>query len=142
MTASMRAFLQFAKEHGLSVPQIGALLRISHRGACGVSDLGDELGVTSAAASQMLERLVQGGLVERREDPDDRRAKRIELTDRGSRLVQATVELRRRQFSELAARLDPRERARAAAALRALVAASDVPEAAHHLPIAKEHPSR
>lgn len=150
MAASMRAFLQYAKEHGLSVPQIGALMRISHRGACGVSDLGDELGVTNAAASQMLERLVQGGLVERREDPDDRRAKRIALTERGSRLVQGTVEMRLRQFAELADRLDPPARTRAAAALRTLVEHSGLPP---HPPIpaaaatsprsnAKEHSSR
>ncbi len=73
MSASMGTFLQFAKEHGVSMPQIGALFHIRSKGSCGVTDVGDDLGVTSAAASQMLERLVQNGLVQRREDPDDRR---------------------------------------------------------------------
>ena len=153
MRTSMGAFLQFAKEQGLSVPQIGALFHISERGTCGVTDVGEDLGVTSAAASQMLERLVQAGLVERREDPDDRRAKRIVLTGRGHRLVKETMEARQHHFAALADRLSAREREQAAEALRTLVARSGAPGAAHagasphdapshHRPHAKEHPDR
>jgi DNA-binding MarR family transcriptional regulator len=146
MSTTMGAFLQFAKEQGMSAPQIGALIHIDHRGACGVTDIGDELGVTSAAASQMLERLVQGGLVERREDPDDRRAKRIVLTERGHRLVRGIGEIRQRQFAALADTMSPRERGLVAAALRTLVAHSgDVPARPtplHVRPNAKEHPDR
>jgi DNA-binding MarR family transcriptional regulator len=149
----MGAFLQFAKEQGLSVTQIGALIHINSRGACGVTDIGDDLGVTSAAASQMLERLVQGGLVERREDPDDRRAKRIELTERGQRVLRGSLEARQRQFAALADRLSANERNLATAALRTLVARSGAPAAAHagaspnDAPShprrnAKEHPDR
>ena len=145
MSASMGALLQFVKEQGLSAPQIGALIHIKNRHACGVTDVGDDLGVTSAAASQMLERLVQGGLVERREDPDDRRAKRIMLTERGHRVLQGTLEARQRQFAALADRLSPHQRDRAAAALRVLVAhsgtsAKDAP--VHHRRNAKEIPDR
>jgi DNA-binding MarR family transcriptional regulator len=124
MSTSMGTFLQFAKEQGLSVPQIGALFHINSRGTCGVTDIGDDLGVTSAAASQMLERLVQNGLVERREDPDDRRAKRIELTARGLRMVRGIMEIRQRQFAALAERMSPDERDLAISALRTLVARS------------------
>jgi len=144
MSTSMGAFLQFAKEHDLSVPQIGALFHINSRGACGVSDIGDDLGVTSAAASQMLERLVQNGLVERREDPDDRRAKRIVLAERGSRVVRGSLEARQRWFAALADGLSPRERELATAALRTLAAhggaSKSVPT--HPRRNAKEHPDR
>ncbi len=122
MSTSMGTFLQFAKEQGLSVPQIGALFHINSRGFCGVTDIGDDLGVTSAAASQMLERLVQNGLVERREDPDDRRAKRIVLTERGHQVVRGSMEARQRWFTALAERLSPDERDLAITALRTLVA--------------------
>jgi len=144
MRTSMGAMLQFAKEQGLSIPQIGALFRIDRLGTCGVTDIGDDLGVTSAAASQMLERLVLAGLVERREDPDDRRAKRIALTERGQRILQGVLEARQRQFTALADRLSPHDRDLAAAALRTLVehadAAKDDP--AHPRRNAKEHPDR
>ncbi len=81
MHRSMRDSIRFAKENGLSMSQVGAMFHIRH-GVDGVSDIGDDLGVTSAAASQMLERLVQAGLVTRTEDPHDRRAKQgTELLD-------------------------------------------------------------
>jgi DNA-binding MarR family transcriptional regulator len=139
MSTSMGTFLQFAKEQGLSVAQIGALFHINTRGFCGVTDIGDDLGVTSAAASQMLERLVQNGLVERREDPDDRRAKRIVLTERGS------MEARQRWFADLAERMSPNERDLAITALRTLVARNGaMPSPSKHSPAqprqnAKEH---
>jgi DNA-binding MarR family transcriptional regulator len=150
MSTSMGAFLQYAKEQGLSVPQIGALIHINSRGTCGVTDIGDDLGVTSAAASQMLERLVQGGLVERGEDPADRRAKRIVLTERGQRLVRGTMEIRQRQFADLADRMSPHERGSTAAALRTLVAHSSalaVRSSPHVAPVPsrtkpKEHHAR
>ncbi len=146
MSTSMGAFIQYAKEQGLSVPQIGALIHINSRGTCGVTDIGDDLGVTSAAASQMLERLVQSGLVERREDPDDRRAKQIVLTERGLRLVRGSMEIRQRQFAALADRMSARERGIAAAALRILVTRSAPPASkaapAPSRPNMKEHPYR
>jgi DNA-binding MarR family transcriptional regulator len=138
MSTSMGAFLQFAKEQGLSVPQIGALFHINSRGTCGVSDIGDDLGVTHPAASQMLERLVQNGLVERREDPDDRRAKQIVLTERGHRVVRGSMEARQRCFAALADGLSPQERDLAVAALRTLVARSD----ASSSKLAPSHPRR
>jgi DNA-binding MarR family transcriptional regulator len=144
MSTSMGAMLQFAKEQGLSVPQIGALFHINQLGACGVTDIGDDLGVTSAAASQMLERLVQAGLVERREDPDDRRAKRIVLTERGQRMLQEILEARQRQYAVLADRLSPHERDLAAEALRTLVERAGAAKGgpAHTRRNAKEHPDR
>ena len=59
MHRSMRNFINYARECGLSMSHLGALFHIHHRGRSGVTELGDHLGVTSAASSQMLERLVQ-----------------------------------------------------------------------------------
>ncbi len=113
-------FIQYAKEQGLSMSQVGALFHLSRSGASGVSELGGDLGVTSAAASQMLERLVQAGLVVRREDPEDRRAKRIELTELGEQILRDSIEARLRWFSTLADSLSSREREAAASILRTL----------------------
>ena len=85
MRRSMSNFILYSKESGLSMSQIGALFQI-RRGASGVSDIGDDLGVTSAAASQMLERLVQQQLILRSEDPHDRRVKQIVLTEKGRQI--------------------------------------------------------
>jgi DNA-binding MarR family transcriptional regulator len=87
----MGNFFTYAKNNGLTMAQFGALLRIYHKGACGVSDIGSELGVTNSAASQMLERLVQLKLISRSEDPNDRRVKQIVLTDKGTRIFQEST---------------------------------------------------
>ena len=75
-----------SRESGLSMSQISALFHIHQADGSGVTDLGDHLGVTSAAASQMLERLVQQELILRTEDPDDRRVKQMVLTEKGARV--------------------------------------------------------
>jgi len=121
MKRSVGGFIQYTKEQGLSMSQMGALLHISRLGASGVTELGDELGVTSAAASQMLDRLVESGLVLRREDPDDRRAKRLELTERGQKVMRGSIEARQRWFGGLAEALSARERDHATASLRTLI---------------------
>ena len=84
-------FLQYMHQTGLSRPQIHALLHIFHAGACPVSEIGALSGSSAAAASQMVERLVQQGLVQRTEDPLNRRIKRLRLTDRGLKLINQGV---------------------------------------------------
>lgn len=76
------------------MPQISTLMRISKQGVCGVSNIGEYLGVTNAAASQMINKLVENGLLERSEDPDDRRNRLIALTPAGEALVQDFVNAR------------------------------------------------
>jgi DNA-binding MarR family transcriptional regulator len=84
-------FMRFMKQHGLSSPQINALMYIYHAGECRVSDIGALADASNAAASQLVERLVQQGLVDRREDPADRRTKIVRLTQEGLALIQRSV---------------------------------------------------
>lgn len=77
----------YARDNGLTMAQFGAMFHIYHKGACGVSDIGSDLGVTNSAASQMLDRLVQLGLITRLEDPTDRRGKQIDLTEKGRQIL-------------------------------------------------------
>jgi DNA-binding MarR family transcriptional regulator len=98
---SMHGFAASSKRQGLSMPQIGMLFQI-HRGSrTGISHLGDELGVTSAAASQMIEKLAQQGLVARFEDDRDRRVKTIALTEKGKEALKTSVEIRQEWVSDL-----------------------------------------
>ena len=80
MHRTMRDNKRFMDEAGLSFPQINVLMGLFHERKSGVSRVGKQMGVTNAAASQAIERLVQMGFVERTEDPEDRRAKRLALT--------------------------------------------------------------
>jgi DNA-binding MarR family transcriptional regulator len=121
MRFSMRNFMRFAKENNYSIPQLNALFRIRHKGACGVSDLGEEMGVTNAAASQLLDKLVQQGLVTRAEDPQDRRNKLITLTEAGMRVSEQSMQARQNWLNQLADSLTPAEQAQVQAALQLLI---------------------
>jgi DNA-binding MarR family transcriptional regulator len=101
--------------------QVNALFHIHRKGGCGVNDVGDNLGVTSAAASQMLERLVQQELVLRTEDPADRRAKQLVLTDKGIQAVYQGVHARQGWLDDLANMLSASEKEQVAAALNILI---------------------
>ena len=120
MHLSMHGFIGHAKEEGLSLSQLGALFYVHHRGACSMSAVKEHLSVTGGAASQLLDRLVRQGYLVRTEDDQDRRAKRIEMTPRGERIVHATVEARQRWFLDLAESLNPTERVAATATLQTL----------------------
>jgi DNA-binding MarR family transcriptional regulator len=120
MRRSMHNFIRYSKESGLSMSQIGALFRI-HRVTCGVSDLGDNLGITKAAASQMLDRLVQQELILRTEDPNDRRSKKIILSEKGCQTLQDSMDARQEWLNELAVILSPSEKEQIISALNILI---------------------
>jgi DNA-binding MarR family transcriptional regulator len=96
MRRSMHDFMRFKKEAGLSMSQLSTLMRLYHHGGCVVSDIADSLDVSNAAASQMVERLVNLGLIERTEDPEDRRVKQITLTMKGRQLIQDSINAQQR----------------------------------------------
>ena len=127
MRRSMRDLMQFSRESGMSMVQLSTLMHLSHQGACGVSDIGNHLGVTNAAASQMIDRLVQQGLLERSEDPLDRRGKQIWVTAKGRQLIEAGIEARTNWMEDLTTALTPEEQA---LIIRALVLLT---QAARHL---------
>jgi DNA-binding MarR family transcriptional regulator len=110
MRHSMRNIIRYARESGLSMSNLGAIFHVHHMGSCGVTELGDHLGVTSAAASQMLERLVQQELIVRTEDPEDRRVKQIALTDKGHRILEEGIHARQGWMDDLAQSLTDGER--------------------------------
>ncbi|WP_118132497.1 MarR family winged helix-turn-helix transcriptional regulator [Oceanicella sp. SM1341] len=67
----------------LSFSQIHALMHLNRHGAVIIADLAEAVKLSSTAASRMVERMVRAGLVQRRENPEDRRQKYVELTPAG-----------------------------------------------------------
>jgi DNA-binding MarR family transcriptional regulator len=129
MRRSLGEFKRYMDNSGLSWPQVNTLMRLHYGGACGVSEVGSHLGVTSAAASQMVERLVQMGLLERTEDPDDRRAKLLALSRKGRALIDKGIEARRAWTAELTTRLSAEQQATIIIALTYLLQAAREVEA-------------
>jgi len=122
---SMRRFLRYARESGLSMSHIGAIFHTHQLGSCGVTEIGEHLGVSSAAASQMLDRLVQQDLVLRSEDPNDRRVKRIELTEKGKCILEEGLRARQTWLKDLALSLTEGERDTVQEAMRILITKID-----------------
>ena len=124
MHRSFRDFKRFMDDAGLSPSQVNALMRLYHGKLCGVSDIGEHLGITNPAASQMVERLVQMGLLERTEDSQDRRARQLKLTGQGQALVERGIEARRAWMESLTTNLTPIQQAMIAEALSMLTEAA------------------
>jgi DNA-binding MarR family transcriptional regulator len=124
MRHSMHGFMQYAKKSGISMSQITAMIKLNKNSVCGVTDLGDELGISSAAASQLLDRMVQQGSVERTEDPADRRSKRLVLTDEGRKTLKETMNARQEWVRALASSLNEEELNQVAETLAILVGKS------------------
>ncbi len=120
MHRSMRGWSQFAKGTGLSMPQFSILMQLHHKGACGVSDISERFDISNAAASQLVDKLVQGGYVKRDEDPSDRRSKLLNLTAKGTGLIQQGVEQRHRWMDELLKNLSTEEKTKVSEALEIL----------------------
>jgi len=125
MAHSMHAWIRYFKASELSMPQVSALMRLYHGGECGISDLSAHLDVTAAAASQLVEGLVQKGLLERVENPHDRRAKQVSITPKGRALIQKGIEVRNQWIEKLAVHLTAEQRATVVAALKYLTQAAE-----------------
>ena len=126
MQRSMSDFKQFMDESDLSSSQVNILMRLHFRGKCDVSDIGAGMGVSKAAASQTVERLVQRDLLERVEDPVDRRFKQVTLTARGESLVKRSFEARYRWMDELSEVLSLEQQKEIASVLVALTEAAQI----------------
>ena len=106
MQRSMRDFKRFMDTSGLSFSQINILMGLVHRGETSVSEVGEHLGISNAAASQAVDRLVVMGLIQRTEDPVDRRAKQLALTLKGHSLIEKAIEARSQWIEGLAQSLE------------------------------------
>lgn len=135
MNRSMRGWHLFAKSTGLSMPQFSLLMQLHHKGACGMSEVSERFEITPAAASQLVDKLVQSGFILREEDPNDRRAKLLNLTDKGGELIRQGHEERYRWVDELGRKLTAEERAHVSQALDTLTrAAQELEEETIHQP--------
>ena len=75
---------QALADHGLSQATALPLMVLSRRGKCvRQGALADEIGIEGPSLVRLIDLLQAEGLVERREDPTDRRAKTLHLTPTG-----------------------------------------------------------
>lgn len=130
MTRSHHHLVRYLRSADLSMAQFGTLMRLRHDEHCGVGDIASQMSISNAAASQLVDKLVQLGLVERIEDPDDRRAKRLSISPEGLRQLDLSREARLAWTAEVVARLSPEQRMAVTAALQSLIDAAQAVEEA------------
>ncbi|MCD2196600.1 MarR family transcriptional regulator [Actinomycetospora endophytica] len=70
-------------EVGLPLGRVEALRVVATSDPCRVQDVAVSLRITVGAASKLTDRLVTGGLVERRAHPTDRRSSLLRATETG-----------------------------------------------------------
>lgn len=117
-----RAVSQVADE--VTLPQLRVLVLAATR-TPNASEVAAELGVLPSSASRLCDRLVRAGLLDRRDDPEDRRQVQLRTTAAGRRLLDAVTESRRAQLAPVLDQLGPAQRRDLAEAFRLFAAAAN-----------------
>jgi DNA-binding MarR family transcriptional regulator len=106
----------------ISVSQLKLLKLVSLTEAQTIGDVAAFLGVSNAAASKAVDKLVRMMLLRRSEGESDRRAIHLSLTQLSRRLLDAYDEARRRKLQQVFGQFDPEELQQAALLLDRLSA--------------------
>ena len=113
-------------DHIVTSPQLRILVRIATRGPQTPGDIATELGVHASNATRAAEKLVRAGLIERQENPADRRYVRLTLTRDGEHLVERVIGHRRAAIAAVLEAMPDDERVAAARAFDAFARAAGV----------------
>ena len=84
---------QRARQFGISRAQWAVLIRIDRSEGLKQSELAEMLDLQPISLTRLLDRLADNGLIERRADPNDRRANRLYLTPAAKPLLGRLPEL-------------------------------------------------
>ncbi len=117
------AVAQHPLAQGLSLGQIKATAYLASHGRRSVGEIAAGLGVSLPTASELVDRLVDIGFVERGPNPADRRQVLVWLTPEAQTFKRDMHALRRGQVLAAMARLAPEERPIFVRSLEALVEA-------------------
>ena len=116
-------------ESGLTLAQVKVLVELDGPDEVGtVTALAEHLGISAASASRAADGLVRKGLATRVEDPDDRRVRRLALSEEGRELADRIISARLAGLEELTGSLEPGQREKLEAALDALLERPEIAE--------------
>ena len=91
----------------LSFPQLKLLYLVAHTDDHIISDAADFLGISNAAASKAVDKLVRRRLLRRVEVQEDRRSSQLFLTEAGRRLIEAYEAARDKLVATVFAEFSP-----------------------------------
>jgi DNA-binding MarR family transcriptional regulator len=133
MSANTGTMIRVIDETGLGLVQLKMLMALSGAAeeAPTLSSVAEKLGLSLPSASRAVDWLVKRGYVVRTEDPEDRRARRLELTDSGHDLAHQLLAARLEGLGQFAASLTDEERGRLDAALELLLEREEFADVYH-----------
>ena len=105
---------------GLCLSDFGVLEALLHKGPLPVNAIGSLIRLTSGSITAAVDRLERKGLVERRNDAGDRRARVVHLTAAGRSLIACAFADHEAAMERAASGLTAAERAEAAGLLKKL----------------------
>jgi DNA-binding MarR family transcriptional regulator len=100
-----------AVDDTVDMPQFRALVVMASRGSVTLGALADAAGMNLSTASRLCDRLVSMGLLNRADDPANRRQLQLTLTEAGHRVVTRAMDKRRAALQPIMARLPQHSRA-------------------------------
>jgi len=103
----------------LTLPQMRVLTIVSRDGPLNLNAVARGLGVHPSNATRTCNRLVQAGLLDRRDNPDDRRNVVLTLTPEGRAVWEGVMDRRRQAIEQVVRRLSANEREQLAGGLTA-----------------------
>ena len=90
----------------VTMSQLKILILLARLGGTSGQELARRTGVSLGTLTGIIDRLVAQGMVTRREDPRDRRVRRLELTPEGSELINGVIAAGEAHQEQLLRRLD------------------------------------
>jgi DNA-binding MarR family transcriptional regulator len=101
----------YGKRHGLSRAEWRVMAHLGNAGPVSVREIHARVAMDKSKVSRAASRLQLIGLVEKREDPSDRRLVALSLTEKGRTVMADLIPLAREFERELLARLPEDDRA-------------------------------
>ncbi len=95
---------------GLGLSDFAVLEVLLHKGAQPVNVIGKRILLTSGSITTAIDRLESRKLVHRTPHPEDQRARLVQLTDKGKRLIECAFRQHELDMEETMAVLTPSER--------------------------------
>ena len=120
---SLSDYFTFLNSTEISMQQAYVLTYIFHNGPSKISAICEHMMVSTAAASQMVDRLVNQNLVKRVSDPGDGRVRNVVLSEQGKIFVEQSIEARQNWVKEIPPGLTNDQMDQIASALQQLSAA-------------------
>lgn len=97
-------------ESEVSLPQLRVLVMVASRGPLNLGAVAAGLGVHPSNATRAVDRLVTAGLLDRSDDPTDRRHLVLRLTEDGAALVDRVKRSRSTAVAAILERMPPARR--------------------------------